>query len=532
MRSLQDYKNIYREIATNLELQGESVEMLVQMLANASYISEVENISYMQEASIEGATLVNSKIQHCMNEMYSVFRGQCPRVILRFKPTKYFSFNMFDLIVSSNNFNIYYLGYLSTDKYKPTKIYNTGDRVFYNGKYWESLKDNNQDVPSSSDAWLESDSPSVSKGAKSIAIEEGFEYGPTRVIPATEDEDTYVTIIGLLATSVAQKNWTLKKDNTYYVETTEENLSNDMYIAINGDYYDVTRNFSEHLVDHTVFDLTTTSFSSRLYVSDVLGDSMPTSSVISALYFKFSRLSNYNLSELKKIKISGAEMISFGEETWHGKTEIEDGIICLDEIGRDDISTIHYKAARDRFVNSILRSNSDVGTVLEEMYANKIISGGTNYEFDYTTENSDIVIYYVPRDSSNLLTTQEIQNFINTKKAYYVTDNIYVKPGSVYTAVFTVDVELFNAESINSEIFSILNQYSKKFKINLEEKLDEIKALIAKISNIKQIKEVSISYLAADGSEVRFNDIPTIYKNIDTTYFNIEYVINSSIRNN
>ena len=50
MRSLQDYRNIYREIAQSLGYRGDSVELLVQLLANATYIEEVENITYMQEA--------------------------------------------------------------------------------------------------------------------------------------------------------------------------------------------------------------------------------------------------------------------------------------------------------------------------------------------------------------------------------------------------------------------------------------------------------------------------------------------------
>ena len=117
MRTLQDYISIYREVAQNLGIGGDSVEVLVQLLANASYINEVENISYVQEASLERATLENSKIQHCMNNMYSVFRGNCPRVILKFKTGKYLSFQPYDKVVSSNNFNLYYLGYLDENRY-------------------------------------------------------------------------------------------------------------------------------------------------------------------------------------------------------------------------------------------------------------------------------------------------------------------------------------------------------------------------------------------------------------------------------
>ena len=38
MKSLSDYTKILRDTATNLNLHGESVEMLVQLLANALYI--------------------------------------------------------------------------------------------------------------------------------------------------------------------------------------------------------------------------------------------------------------------------------------------------------------------------------------------------------------------------------------------------------------------------------------------------------------------------------------------------------------
>ena len=44
MRTLQDYISIYREVAQNLGIGGDSVEVLVQLLANASYINEGENI--------------------------------------------------------------------------------------------------------------------------------------------------------------------------------------------------------------------------------------------------------------------------------------------------------------------------------------------------------------------------------------------------------------------------------------------------------------------------------------------------------
>ena len=75
MRSLQDYRDMYADIASRNNITGDSVELLVQLLANASYISEVENISYVQEASLEKSVLVNSKIQHCMDIMVAEKRS-------------------------------------------------------------------------------------------------------------------------------------------------------------------------------------------------------------------------------------------------------------------------------------------------------------------------------------------------------------------------------------------------------------------------------------------------------------------------
>ena len=101
MYTVQDYIDRYTTIGKNLGLSGESLNALSQMLGHASYISEVEHVSYTAESSLERSSLMNSKIQHCVDNMYSVFRGLCPRVILKIKPTKYLTFNPYDPIIES-----------------------------------------------------------------------------------------------------------------------------------------------------------------------------------------------------------------------------------------------------------------------------------------------------------------------------------------------------------------------------------------------------------------------------------------------
>ena len=540
MRSLQDYRDIYKEIASSNNITGDSVELLVQLLANASYISEVENISYMQEASLERCTLVNSKIQHCMNQMYSVFRGRCPRVILKFKPTKYMEFNVYDPIVNSNDFTIYYLGYLKTD---------------------------NEDESD------ETDTDETEPGTRNLPIEEGFIYGPCTIMPAIDDDDTY-TVIGLMAKEKIVMNWNTTSNNQYYVETLEENLSNDLWVKAGAndssmDYVEVSRVFSDHILNKCIFDLTTTSYSSRLYFSGIFDNtdlnrddenlSSPNGNIsIQAEYYKFSRVSEYKPAELKKINISGAEMKNFDstflEERVNDKDrEIAPGVIIISETGRDGIETIHYKANRDRFVSSVIRSNSDVGTVLEEMFPAKVMPYGTNYEFSSaevssSEDGSMVSLYYVPKDVLNLLTSSEIDDFLTTKKAYYIVDTIEVKEGRRFTALFNIDIELYNSFSIDSEISEILKNYEKKFNVDLEVSKEEIKTLISKIPNVKQVRGLEISYMDPETADVYsegmiYDEDLNIYSStaipgseevIHTIkpdiYFNIDYNINSIIQ--
>jgi len=516
MRTIQDYRNIYRSIANNLNITGDSIELLVQLLANASYIDEVENINYALEGSLEKCSLINSKIQHCEDNMYSVFRGRCPRVLLRFKPTKYFTFNPFDRIISSNSFSVYYLGY-----------YGTGNN-----------EEGSTDV---------------------LPVEEGFVYAPCTIYPAINNETTI--IIGLIAPEIIERTWSTTATNTYYVDCLEKDLSNDMFVYMEGneipEYLSVTRTFSEHILQHRVFDLTTTDFGSRLYIADVLRsreDSYITADdenttdaniILNAKYFKYSNLSSYNINELKKMNISGAQMTTFKDETLEdgqflirrGYNELSPGVITIEEVSRDDINTIHYKANRDRFVSTILRTNSDVGTILEESYPEKVMSGGTNFIFETGETGSQVTLYYVPNNITNTLTDVEKSDFIENKKAYYVTDVINIEVGIQYTAILNIDLELYQPQNVESDIKSILETFEKKFNIDLEDSKDNIRTLISKISNVKQVRELEISYLSQNGINI---DESVLYINENTDpetrvikpniYFKIEYNINSIIQ--
>lgn len=480
MRTLQDYIDKYNEVADGLGYTGESVELLVQLLANASYIGEVENITYMQEASLEKSASINSKIQHCMDSMYSVFRGRCPRLVMKIKPTRYISLNPYDQIIQSVKFGVYYLGYYQVD------------------------------------------GVSDKSGTDSLTGDGKFIYGSATFAPALQDE-SYI-IICLLAPEVKTIDVTIDSTNTYYVDCTEENLSNDVLVKINDDVVGVTRTFSEHILEpgKYIFDLTIPSFGSRLYVANYFG-STPLSRAdevgitpntrIEASYFVYSSLADYNDSEMRRLVFQGCELVDFDED-WLTKmkyTQLSRGLCFVEEVGRNDLNTIHYKANRDRYVNSILRSNADIGTVLEETFPEVVKQGGTYAEFTPVTSGSstyNLTIYYIPLNQEVSLTADEIKKFRTEKAAYYVVSDINVQEGILYNARINLEVEMYQSIDISSEIEEILMTYGDKFGVTFDtDTKAEIVSLISKISNVKKILDFGIEYYDENRSPIDESEI-------------------------
>lgn len=621
MNTIQSYIDRYTDLGKNLGLTGESVNALSQMLGYASYISEVEHASYMAEASLERASLMNSKIQHCVDNMYSVFRGSCPRVILKVKPTKYLTLNPYDAIIESQNFRIHYLGYL--------KVVDEDGNIIRGGGIMSSqaMEDSNSgdededsetsgrvvnlvsssriaDISNPDEATAQEDIKDeaiknsvtyryTAEEAKHATIDElladdrytgSWEYSAATFYPVldedleeTEEDDTVSgvqVIICLLAPKRIGENLTIQKTistaNTYYVDCIANNLSDDMYVKVggidkNGETSDMsvqpkTRIFAEHLLDHKIFDLTLPSFGSRLYLANFYKDTIgrdsqdvegitPNAEVF-AQYYGYSELDDYNLSELKKIQLKGTEFLPFLEIyddegnvypnpflSTFNTTEFEgqEGLCYIDAVPRDDINTIHYKANRDRYVNSILRSNSDIGVVLEEAYPEIVKSGGTSYVFNANTSStrySTIDLYYIPKQETVLLTQEQIEKFRNEKRAYYViTSTIYVEPGHKFTASFNISLDLFKSGSedweqlIGKDILA--SEYEKKFGVTFDkDTLKNIETTISKISNVKRVSDLSVVYTDS-GREVTEEYIKEKYGN--NSYFEIKYSITTSV---
>lgn len=556
MRNLQDYINKYYTIAQNLGYTGDSIEVLVQLLANASYISEVENVAYLQESSLEKSSLINSKIQHCMDNMYSVFRGLCPRVVMKIRPTSYLTLKPFDLIQQSSSFSVYYLGYYkliqpssnSGDSNRPAVDSNIIDSSIIGSSSHRSGSDRSASTVVDYSKLSDLDSLDSEKYPGE------FIYSGVTLKPSV-DTESYI-IICLISPKIHQVDKTVNTRNTYYVDCPIDNLSNDVLVKVNGEQAEVTRNFADHILKPTkyVFDLTLPSFGSRIYTanyfstldrtdrSDSVGIEVNTK--ISATYFEWSRLEDYNQSELRRLSYKGAELVGFNE-TWltanmYSESSKGSGLCFVKEVGRDDLNTIHYKANRNRYVNSMVRSNNDIGTILEENFPQYVKSGGTSYVFNTLGNNSgsELKIYYIPKDESRLIPdtsddpgkgVSSIEDFIEKEQAYYIiTKNIKVLKGDRYTAEFNISLELYrnSTEDLNGSIGSILKStYERKFNTVFNDTtIEEVKSLISKFSNIKRINSLGITFLNSRGYIVKMSDIDPII-----SYFDISYNVSTLV---
>ena len=513
MKTLNDYISEYSDIAKRLGYQGESINLLTQFLANASYISEVENIAYAREASIDKALLMNSKIQHCMNDMYSVYRGHCPRIILSVRFLRPVSFVLYDEIIKSSRFSIYYIGY-----------------------------------------YTKSELPDPETG------EYKWTYNMGNLMHNNLESTCY--IVGFLSPQKWTSANTTNLYDSYYIESPSDakNLSNDVCVSIDQggtiDHPIASRVFSDHIKDpkKNVFDLTTTDYGSRIYFIDYILNELEQGSTwpentgstndgasnvsISVNFYEYSQLDDYNLSEVQKLQLKGGELIPYntsqdsvflyGKQGWP-----ERGLIFIPETPRDMLTTIHYKANRSRHLSTILRSNSDVGHILEELYPDKVQSGRTYFEFEMHGDANRLMIYYIP--IGNGLSSEEIEEFKTKRTAYYVidkedTDGISVISGIKWIAKFNISLELYKNTSENyyTIVKEKLENYENKFGIVFSDELiNEIKADLAKIPNVKNILEFNLSFEDSVGNIINSVDEVEFPKSV---YYEVKSTISTVVR--
>ena len=526
MRSLQDYREIYRQVAQSLGYSGDSVELLIQLLANATYIEEVENISYMNEASLDKAVLMNSKIQKCMDLMYSVYRGNCPRVIIQFHPNRYLSWKPYDEIASSSNFKVFYLGYIDADL----------DSIIMAGQ--EEFK-------------------KLSESFQSFV-----KYEQTYIVPEEDKEGNQkiVTIVGFISSEpgiVVSGN--VAADNQFYISNpAQENLSNDVFVEVSkagesggSKRYPVSRCLRDHIIGTikedesapvpTFFDLTTTNLGSRMYFHDI--GELEANDEITATYFRMTTRDQFQTNELKKLSIRGTSAVTDEEDKLKSALSNTDwryapGIYILPESPTESLTSIHYNANRDRYINTVFRSNTDIAKLLVDFKPSQVQDATIRVDSE-----GNVILYYIPKRGSDLLTASDIERFNSLMKAYYISQTIEIRPGNKVEVLVTVDVSLYQSDSdLVTNVSDILKNYEYKFSDDIlailrsedssgnERKRSElwkkIVSVLSKLPSVEYVDDVQFTLLSGSIDEPE-EGAEDQYKGI--TYYTITTQINSSV---
>lgn len=107
MKSLEQIKSDLNDIAKNNGIEGESVDMIVDMVAYALYHDQVEILNTAKELSLSDSTMIDSKIAQCCNVMYSVYRGENPTLTVNTLFNTKTTIDKFQLLYQGSTFYWY-----------------------------------------------------------------------------------------------------------------------------------------------------------------------------------------------------------------------------------------------------------------------------------------------------------------------------------------------------------------------------------------------------------------------------------------
>jgi hypothetical protein len=116
MLSLSAINSRLTTLASSLNITGPIVESLISLLSDAIYANEITSVNTVLESSFSRSTLLNSRIQHAGDLMYSVYRGKNQGLyfnvddssVAALNPVKYTSVKKFDQAVKVNSLYLYY----------------------------------------------------------------------------------------------------------------------------------------------------------------------------------------------------------------------------------------------------------------------------------------------------------------------------------------------------------------------------------------------------------------------------------------
>lgn len=439
MKKLKDIESELKDIAISNGFSGDSVDLLIKLLAYNRYESDTSTRISLLESIPDRAANLNSNIIHAMNEMYSLYRGDNSRVEVKVKVNGNVTLNKFDKVYSDKNNTLFYSHCIDSNG---TIIHGEFD-FLYGSNYTlvliksEVVKSNILSVNSDNEFILESIDSDISETYQLVS-----NIGSELPIPTTKDFGNHI----------------------------------DKGLDPNSNYY-----------DPVAFDLTIPDYGLRVYAATE--DGFSSSHDYTLTYIPFDE-DDIEVQHLNKLNIPGF-IINLDE------------LLVIDHQPRESINNFLYNLKREAVTQNRTRSNTDIIDAFLSSFSAKVMDVCKKdyllqedvLRLNYIPINPSI------NPSPFELNETELQGFINNT-LYYVTKNIEFYPLYDDTDAINIKIELNITISEPIDVTSI-NEYLREFEYKLNGRInkDEILGKINEFNGVKYCS-LNIFNLDSDTPEV------------------------------
>jgi hypothetical protein len=394
MKSIQEIEEELREVAKSNNLTGDSVELIIKLLAYNQYESNVSTRISLLEALPSRAVNINSKIQHAVDEMYSIYRGKNSKLNVTIKVTGNLNLEQYEEVYSDTNNTLYYSHVTTSD----------GEVIY--GDYT-------------------------------------FTYGQTYILNLIKAEE------------VISEEVSVDSSNVYLLESLSDNISEDLTLTPNINTsisLSTTKSFGEHIdnsllstnTDPLYMDLTTANYGVRFYSPLSTGFNSSINYILTYIpYFQEDVIEDF----LNKMVIDGAE-IDYDLFSVERYTEIESEENFLYNLNKNTLVQSRIRTNSDildefksLFSHKIL--DSSLG---EYDTQNDIL------KINYIPKNSNSP---VGTSSVYEITDIEKEDYIS-KALYYVTKNVEVTPLYDHTSsqILNIQLSMIVTQRVDTDLIS------------------------------------------------------------------------------
>lgn len=510
-----------KSIAENNNLTGESVDLLIDLIAYAMYTEQFNIMTAIQENNLSTAKLMNSKIRSCMNVMYPVYRGRNARVKLLINTTQYLNKSKFDVLYSSNTFKLYAEDSLTISPTldKPvaitgilckTPLYENTFTIDTSNRYYIDFMINQKIIGN------------LSEDIR-VFIDDK-EYKVTR---------NFFDFIRQNVSAVPGNYYQIEDKSEYYIITSDYKFqaiySDEDFNQYRTDYPELEFNKVEDLKSvtdlpsmdslindqETLFALTITDFGVRLYKRGYF----KVSSKVKVQVLDYTTLDSINTDEFTKIKIPGTTnvetVISDGVETYRSLKSLDKnnvvpryylkGCGAIKEIEREPDDTVLMNANYYERLQGQMVTKADINLLFNEYFIELVLNSINYHEFKPEEGKNNIYIYYVPKVDLNNLTKDEIDVFISKYKSYFISDNLQIVMAQKIMIPVKITLYVNSMIDLSEDINLIFNQYSNK--INSRDKSAEnqyiinwnkIRSSISKLDSVDYVEDIQFGQSNGD----------------------------------